>query len=109
MACDIFTFPSITRNEAFGISLAEAMYFGKPTVTFEIKGSGVNWVSIDGETGLVAKNGDAKDFASKIHSIANDQKLYLLLSNNSITRANTWFLRTRFYELVLKLFTELKI
>ncbi|UKI50236.1 MAG: glycosyltransferase [Clostridium sp.] len=26
-ACDIFCFPSITKNEAFGIGLAEAMYF----------------------------------------------------------------------------------
>ena len=44
----IFCFPSITRNEAFGIALAEAMYCGKPAVTFTIEGSGVNFVSLDG-------------------------------------------------------------
>ena len=37
-ACDIFCFPSITKNEAFGIALAEGMYFGKPAVTFTIAG-----------------------------------------------------------------------
>ena len=46
-ACDIFCFPSITKNEAFGIGLAEAMAFGKPAVTFTIEGSGVNYVSLN--------------------------------------------------------------
>lgn len=98
MACDIFTFPSITRNEAFGISLAEAMYFGRPTVTFEIKGSGVNWVSIDGETGLVAKNSDAKDFAEKIERISSNYDLLSILSSNSVKRANDCFIRDCFYK-----------
>ena len=91
MACYIFTFPSITRNEAFGISLAEAMYFGKPTVTFEIKGSGVNWVSIDGETGLVAKNRDAKDYANKINVLINNKDKYLNFSENSLRRSESMF------------------
>lgn len=38
MTCDVFCFPSITKNEAFGLGLAEAMYFGKPAATFTIKG-----------------------------------------------------------------------
>ena len=98
MACDVFTFPSITRNEAFGISLVEAMYFGKPTVTFEIKGSGVNWVSVDGKTGLVAKNGNAKDFADKINTIFNDERLYYYLSQNSENRCKELFLLDSFKE-----------
>ena len=43
-ASDIFCFPSITKNEAFGLALAEAMYYEKPAVTFTIPGSGVNYV-----------------------------------------------------------------
>ena len=59
-AMDIFCFPSITKNEAFGVALAEAMYFGKPTVTFTIEGSGVNFVSLNGVTGIEVPNRDAK-------------------------------------------------
>jgi glycosyltransferase involved in cell wall biosynthesis len=33
---DIFAFPSITKNEAFGLVLAEAMYCKTPAVTFTI-------------------------------------------------------------------------
>ena len=46
-AASVFAFPSITKNEAFGVALAEAMYCGTPAVTFTIPGSGVNWVSLN--------------------------------------------------------------
>ena len=83
LACDIFAFPSITRNEAFGISLAEAMYFGKPACTFTIPGSGVNWVSINGQTCLEAQNKNVLQFANNITKLSNDSKLYATLSINS--------------------------
>ena len=51
-AASIFAFPSVTKNEAFGVALAEAMYCYTPAVTFTIKGSGVNWVNLDGVTGI---------------------------------------------------------
>lgn len=41
-AASIFAFPSITKNEAFGVVLAEAMYCKAVPVTFTIEGSGVN-------------------------------------------------------------------
>ena len=57
LASDIFCFPSITKNEAFGLALAEGMYYKKPAVTFTIPGSGVNYVSLDKVTGIeVEKN-----------------------------------------------------
>lgn len=46
-ASDIFCFPSITKNEAFGLALAEAMYYEKPAITFTIPGSGVNYVNLN--------------------------------------------------------------
>lgn len=75
LTCDIFTFSSITKNEAFGLALAEAMYFEKPAVTFNIPGSGVNYVSLNGVTGIECKNKDAKAYADAIKKIANDKKL----------------------------------
>ena len=75
IACDIFTFSSITKNEAFGVALAEGMYFGHPTVTFTIPGSGVNYVSIDGETGIEVENRNVKKYAAAIKKIADDKAL----------------------------------
>jgi glycosyltransferase involved in cell wall biosynthesis len=72
LACDIFCFSSITKNEAFGLSLAETMYFGKPAVTYTIKGSGVNYVSVDKITGLEAPNKNVKAYAGHIELLATD-------------------------------------
>ncbi len=75
LACDIFCFPSVTKNEAFGIALAEAMAFSKPSVTFTIAGSGVNYVSLNGVTGIEVKNGDVKAYAAAILQLKEDRAL----------------------------------
>lgn len=75
IAADIFCFPSVTKNEAFGIALAEAMSFGKPAVTFHIEGSGVNFVSLDGVTGLEAENANVQAYAAAIEKLASDKSL----------------------------------
>lgn len=74
-ACDIVLFPSITRNEGFGLALAEGMYFGHPAVTFTIPGSGVNYVNLDGVTGIECPNCDYKSYAKALRKLADDEKL----------------------------------
>ena len=74
-AASVFAFPSITKNEAFGMALAEAMYCHTPAVTFTIPGSGVNWVNLDGVTGIEAPNGDVKAFAAAIDRLLTDEAL----------------------------------
>lgn len=74
-ACDIVLFPSITRNEGFGLALAEGMYFGHPAVTFTIPGSGVNYVNLDGVTGIECPNCDYKSYAKALIKLADDEKL----------------------------------
>ena len=74
-ACDIFCFPSITKNEAFGIALAEGMYFGHPAVTFTIPGSGVNYVNMNGVTGIEVPNKDVKAYANALMRLADDADL----------------------------------
>ena len=76
IACDIITFSSITKNEAFGISLAEGMSFQKPAVTFTIPGSGVNYVNLNGVTGIEVPNRNCKAYAEAIMSLYSDKKLY---------------------------------
>lgn len=74
-ACDIICFPSITRNEAFGLALAEGMYYGKPAVTFEIIGSGVNYVNLKGVTGIECKNRDINEYAEALDRLCSDKVL----------------------------------
>ena len=75
LTCDIFCFPSITKNEAFGLALAEGMYFGHPAVTFTIEGSGVNYVSLDKVTGIECPNGDSKAYAEALKLLSQDEGL----------------------------------
>ena len=90
-AASVFAFPSITKNEAFGVALAEAMYCGTPSVTFTIPGSGVNWVSINGETGLEVANGDFVAYAKAIDRLLADEQLNENLSKAAIKRVQDNF------------------
>ena len=76
-ASDIFAFTSCTKQEAFGIALAEAMFCGSVPVTFTIEGSGVNWVSLKGETGEEVPLGDVKAYATAIDKLLSDKDLYM--------------------------------
>ena len=51
------------------------MYFGKPAVTFTIPGSGVNYVSLDGITGIECLNRDEKAYATALKKLADDATL----------------------------------
>ena len=74
-AADIFAFSSVTKAEAFGVALIEAMYCKSVPVVFNIKGSGVNWVSIAGETGEEVPLKDIKAYAKAIDKILSDGNL----------------------------------
>ncbi len=91
LACDIFCFPSITKNEAFGIALAEAMYMGKSAVTFNIPGSGVNYVSINNLTGIEVANGNVAGYAEAIKKLAADKSLREKYGNAARERVKSMF------------------
>lgn len=107
LACDIFCFPSITKNEAFGLALAEAMSFGRPSVTFRIEGSGVNYVSIGGETGIEVENGNVARYAEAIKRLASDGELRKKLGDAARKRAEENFTEPIFRENVRLLFGEI--
>ena len=90
-AAKVFAFPSITKNEAFGVALAEAMYCGTPAATFSIEGSGVNWVSIHNETCLEAPNRDVEAYARNIDILLSDSALHDRLARDGKERTERMF------------------
>jgi len=91
-ACDIYLFPSLSKNEAFPITLVEVISRGKPPVTYTIKGSGVNFISLNGITGLECnKNGDVNQFKKAIETLIHDNKLRKTLGDNGAERAKKLF------------------
>lgn len=106
-AASVFAFPSITKNEAFGIALAEAMYCGTPAVTFTIPGSGVNWVSLNGETGIEVPNGDDKAFAKAIDMLLGNKEMYNTCAEKGIKRVKERFTIQSMTNLMEKYYREL--
>lgn len=101
--CDIFCFPSITKNESFGIALAEAMSFGKPAVTFTIPGSGVNYVNLNGVTGIECPNGDSKAYAEALQKLADNPALREEYGRNAQQRVAGNFTTEQFQRDLYKL------
>lgn len=98
IACDVFCFPSITKNEAFGIALAEAMKFGKPAVTFTVEGSGVNYVNLNGVTGIEVENRNVIQFAKAIRRLSDDKELAAKYGAAAKTRVEELFTFSKFTE-----------
>lgn len=107
-ACDIFAFPSITKNEGFGLALVEAEAASKPAVTFTVEGSGINYVALDGITAIESPNSDSKALASAIIKLGNDPDLRLSMGNAGYNRYKDNFSFKKFSELVNDLFLEYK-
>ena len=104
LASDMFCFPSITKNEAFGLALAEAMYYEKPTVTFTIPGSGVNYVSLNKVTGIEVENRNVEKYAAAMRILAKNRELRQKYGEAGKERVENNFLSTQFCNNIKKLF-----
>jgi rhamnosyl/mannosyltransferase len=89
-SCDVFVFPSITPNEAFGLVQVEAMACGKPVVACNLR-SGVPYVCAHGATGLVVPPADAEALANAIQQLLKDHELRHALGENGRQRARAEF------------------
>lgn len=98
LASDIFCFPSITKNEAFGLALAEAMSYSKPAITFKIEGSGVNYVNLNNVTGIEVENKNVKEYAKAIKTLDIDK-----YKDNAKKRAEQLFSYDKFSSNINKL------
>ena len=105
----VLAFPSITKNEAFGLSLAQGMYCKLPAVTFTIEGSGVNWVSLNDKTCLEVPNKNTKAYAEAIDKLVNDKKLHDKLAEAGYERVKNLFVLPKEIEACQKAYNKLKI
>ena len=69
--CEIFAFPSVARSEAFGIAMLEAQACGKPVVATRL-GTGVEFVNLDGKTGVNVPPRDPDALAEAINGLLDD-------------------------------------
>lgn len=103
---DLFCLTSVTRNEAFGLVLLEALYFGKPIITTNVEGSGMNYVNRNDITGMTVPVGNPEMLASSINKILSDKKLYNTFSKNALERFKEFDISS-IGEKILKLYKEL--
>ena len=89
-ACDIFLLPSIQRTESFAIVQLEAMRNAKPVINTNL-GTGVNFVSIDKETGLTVEPKNVEQLTNAINELINNDRLRLQYGQNARKRVEVLF------------------
>lgn len=89
-AADVGVLPSVTRAEAFGLSMVEMMACGVPMVCTEV-GTGTSFVNRHEETGLVVPPGDAAALAAALRRLLTDEPLRRAMGERARARAHEKF------------------
>ena len=89
-ACDVFCMPSVERAEQFGLVQLEAMYCSKPVVTTQL-GTGVEYVTLDGETGVLVPPKDPRALANALRTLLGDSALRARMGNAGRRRVEDVF------------------
>ncbi len=84
-ACAVYVQPSISSAEAFGISMMEAMHFGKPVISTDLS-TGVQSVNRHLVSGLVVKRANSLALSSAINSLLRDSRLRHDLGQGALAR-----------------------
>jgi glycosyltransferase involved in cell wall biosynthesis len=104
---DVYCLPSISRAEAFGVVLLEAMAFGLPIVASDISGSGVPWVNQHGVSGFNVPVGDSIVLAEALIKVLSCSDLRYTLSEGARQRFLTEFTEEISVNRILAVYTHL--
>ena len=89
-ACDVFLFPSVGKTEAYGVAQLQAMQHGKPVINTWLH-NGVNYVSVDKETGLTVEPENADQLANAINELIKNDELRMQYGRNARLRVENLF------------------
>jgi glycosyltransferase involved in cell wall biosynthesis len=103
----LFCLPSISRAEAFGVVLLEAMRHGLPIVASAISGSGVSWVNEHGVSGINVPPEDPVALAEACNVILTSSKLRESLAMGARNRYLVEFTEEVSIKKTLKLYNSL--
>jgi rhamnosyl/mannosyltransferase len=106
-ACDVFLFPSITPNEAFGLVLVEGMACGKPLVACHLS-SGVPYVCRQEQNGILVPPMDSVSLAAAMNGLIDSPELRGSLGLQGKILAKSEFSRDAMIARHWKLFDELR-
>ena len=102
-ACAALVLPSTTRQEAFGMAQLEAMLCGRPVVSTDLP-TGVPWVNVHGETGVVVPPGDVASLRGALERLVADSDLRQALGAAARQRVLKMFTADRMCAVTLALY-----
>jgi rhamnosyl/mannosyltransferase len=97
-ASNLFCLPSIERTEAFGMVLLEAMHYGKPVISTNVAGSGMQFVNRDGVTGFSVEPSNPEHLAHAILTVLDDSPLQRAMGQQGASRVKSAFHISRIAE-----------
>lgn len=102
---DIFCYPTFYENEAFGISMVEAMQFKLPVVATRWRG--LPWLIDHGKTGLIAEPQNSADLANQLTILIEDEEMRVVMGNEGRKKYLNEFTRKVFLDRTEMVFKEL--
>ncbi|MCE9672342.1 glycosyltransferase family 4 protein [Myxococcus stipitatus] len=103
-ALDVFVHAS-TRREPFGLTIAEALACGRPSIVS--RASGAAEALTDGEDALAIPPGDARALARAMHTLLSDAELRARLGSSARRTAVERFSRERYAREICSIYRSL--
>jgi rhamnosyl/mannosyltransferase len=98
-ACSLLVLPSVYRSEAYGLVQLEAHACGKPVISTRL-GTGVEFVNMDGKTGLIVPPADSAALAKAVGELLADPARRKRMGDFARKRAQTEFDLQQMFEKV---------
>mgnify|MGYP000871261144 CR=1 FL=1 len=83
------------------------MAFGKPVISTNIQGSGVDWVNLDNVSGIIVPPKKTKELADAIVNLLNNSEKYKLLSEGAKKRYEEVFTKDKMIDSFKNLYLEI--